>query len=97
MELHQVVAGDVLDHAAAGLHLVAVVGHEADADDVIAERAVAVAPRAARVERDRAAERRPLGRRARRSAATGLPSPASACSAAMVMPACTVIVMSRAG
>src|SRR5262249_28221033 len=60
VQFHQVVAGDVLDDAAAGPGLGAVVGDEADADDVVAEGAVAVAARPADVGGDGAAEGGPL-------------------------------------
>ena len=56
-ELAQIVAGDVLDDAAAGLDLVALVVDGADAEDVVAQRAEAVATRAAGVDGEGAAER----------------------------------------
>ena len=55
--LQQVVAGHVFDDAPAGLEFAAFVIDGADADDVIAHRAVAVTARPADVGRDRAAER----------------------------------------
>lgn len=58
LQLHEIVAGHVLHHAAAALHFDAVVREEANADDGIAQRSVAVAVRAARVRGHRAAERR---------------------------------------
>ena len=62
-ELRQVVARDVLDDPAAGLGDTSVGQRDLDADDEIARRAVAVAPRAAVVGRDDAADRRAVGER----------------------------------
>ena len=61
-ELAQVVAGDVLDHAAARLEFLAAPGHRSEAEEMIARRARPDAARARQIGGEHAADRR-LARR----------------------------------
>jgi FAD/FMN-containing dehydrogenase len=70
-QLAEVVAGDVLDHAAAGLDQVAAAGHRLHAEQVVARGAGLDAARAGEVAGERTADRAAAGRAAEQRAVVG--------------------------
>ena len=70
-ELAEVVAGDVLDHAPAGLDQLAAAGHRLHAEQMVARRAGLDPPRPGEVARERAADRALARRPAEHGAVVG--------------------------
>src|SRR5580765_2574328 len=60
-ELAKIITGHVFDDSPAGFDLVALVVDRTDADDIIAQRAIAIAARAADVDGEHAAHGGPVG------------------------------------